>query len=376
MLASAATRPPASLDELLPPTLAARLERLDIHSRKVFSGKLQGERHSKRRGQSVEFDDYRTYVPGDDLRHIDWNVFARLDRYFIKLFLEEEDLALHLLIDASASMDAGSPNKLIFAQRLAMAIGYIGLVRNNRVRATVFGGRHLHRLGSLRGKQNTRKLGAFLLNAPFAGNANAINTQTTGNDPDSDTAAAAAAHNSAARPPGGGAGFTDALRAVSSERSGSGVVLLLSDMLIPEGYDAGLKYLAGNAKSWDVCCVQILSPGELDPASEPTITGANPDDSDDTDDKNNNPKQSRSRRHRRQQGIMGDLRLVDAESGAEAEITITPTVLDQYREAVRTYCDDLKHYCRRRNMGYVLAPSTTPVEPLVVDRMRRLGFVR
>jgi len=374
MLSSAATRPPASLDELLAPALAARLERLDIHSRKVFSGKLQGERHSKRRGQSVEFDDYRTYVPGDDLRHIDWNVFARLDRYFIKLFLEEEDLALHLLIDASASMDAGTPNKLLFAQRLAMAIGYIGLVRNNRVRATVFGGRQLQRLGSLRGKQNTRKLGAFLLNAPFA-NGTAGSAQSAAQD---------AAHTNAARPPGTGAGFTEALRAVSSERAGSGVILLLSDMLIPEGYNAGLKYLAGNAKSWDVCCIQILSPGELDPASEPVITGSATDDDDPDPNNSNDEKNSassntdskRATAKRRRKGIMGDLRLVDAESGAEAEITITPTVLDQYRDAVRTYCDELKHECRRRNMGYVLAPSSTPVEPLVVDRMRRMGFVR
>ncbi|MEN1706241.1 MAG: DUF58 domain-containing protein, partial [Planctomycetota bacterium] len=92
---------PSSLEDLLPADLIARLDRLDITSRKVLTGKLKGERRSKKRGESVEFADHRPYVVGDDLRHIDWNIFGRLDRLFLKLVLEEEDLSLHLVIDAS-----------------------------------------------------------------------------------------------------------------------------------------------------------------------------------------------------------------------------------------------------------------------------------
>src|SRR5262245_19447970 len=102
---------PKGLEDLLTPDLVARLGQLDITSRKVFSGKLKGERRSKRRGESVEFADHRPYVSGDDLRHIDWNIFARLDHLFLKLFLEEEDLSLHIVIDCSASHDCGEPNK-------------------------------------------------------------------------------------------------------------------------------------------------------------------------------------------------------------------------------------------------------------------------
>src|SRR5690606_9722395 len=130
VLASTSTRLPRSVDELISSHLCARLDRIDVLSRKVFAGKLQGERRSKRRGQSVEFADYRPYVAGDDLRRIDWNALARLDKFFIRIFLEEVDLSLHLVLDASASMDAGEPNKLIAAQRIAMALGYIGLVNN------------------------------------------------------------------------------------------------------------------------------------------------------------------------------------------------------------------------------------------------------
>ena len=101
--------PPESIDELLGPELSRALDRLDVLSRKVFAGKLPGERRSKRRGRSVEFDDYRAYVPGDDLRHIDWNVFARFDRFVIKLFKEDEDLAVRVLLDYYHQATLNSP---------------------------------------------------------------------------------------------------------------------------------------------------------------------------------------------------------------------------------------------------------------------------
>ena len=113
MLVGSSSDRPAKPEDLLDPRMLARLEKVDIRSTRMFPGKLQGERRSKKRGQSVEFDDYRNYVPGDDLRFIDWNVYARLDRLFIKLFLEEEDLCLHVVIDCSESHDCGNPNKFV-----------------------------------------------------------------------------------------------------------------------------------------------------------------------------------------------------------------------------------------------------------------------
>src|SRR6185369_8387572 len=98
-----------------------------------LAGKLKGERRSKRRGQSVEFADYRNYVVGDDLRFIDWNIYARLDRLFLKLFMEEEDLSLYVIVDVSKSCDFGDPNKAMYLKRVAAALGYIGLVNYNRV---------------------------------------------------------------------------------------------------------------------------------------------------------------------------------------------------------------------------------------------------
>src|ERR1700704_1435830 len=124
---------------LLSPQLLAQLERLELVSRKIFRGRMKGERRSKRKGQSVEFADFRNYVAGDDLRFIDWNTYARLDRLFLKLFLEEEDLHFYALIDASASMDFGSPTKLEYAKQLAAALSFIGLKRADRVKVETLG---------------------------------------------------------------------------------------------------------------------------------------------------------------------------------------------------------------------------------------------
>ena len=125
---------------LLSPELLARLERLELVSRKIFRGRLKGERRSRRKGQSVEFADFRNYVPGDDLRFMDWNLYARLDKLFLKLFLEEEDLHFFALIDASTSMDFGDPTKLHYAKHLAAALGFVGLVRADRVKIEALSG--------------------------------------------------------------------------------------------------------------------------------------------------------------------------------------------------------------------------------------------
>src|ERR1700682_2762414 len=123
--------PPAK--PLLDSLFLAQLEQLELVSRRIFLGVMKGERRSKKKGQSVEFADYRNYVKGDDLRFLDWNLYGRLDRLFIRLFQEEEDLHFYLLIDNSLSMDFGTPTKLHYAKQIAAALSFIGLVNMDRV---------------------------------------------------------------------------------------------------------------------------------------------------------------------------------------------------------------------------------------------------
>jgi hypothetical protein len=346
VLASANPRRPATLAELLPPDLAARLDGLDVLSRKVLAGKLQGERRSKRRGRSVEFDDYREYVPGDDLRHIDWNVFARLDRFFLKIFQEEEDLSLHLVLDCSASMSAGAPNKLLFAARLAVALGYVGLVRNNRVMMTLLGAPGgPARLEPIRGRRNVQRLGLFVLDNAFG---HASGTPDRPRQATNDSPQRA---------------FTAALRTVADGSGGGrGVVVLLSDLLIPPmgGYEDGLRLLAAAAArgitGLDVYCLQILSPGELDPALERRGGEDAPRDS--------------------AAAITGDLRLTDAETGKAAEVTVTAELLKQYRAAAERYVDTIATFCTARGLAHSLVRSDADVPTLVIDTLRRRGLLK
>src|SRR5438477_1576992 len=149
-------------DLFLDPGFMARLDQLDVMSRKMLAGKMKGERRSKRRGQSVEFADYRNYTVGDDLRFIDWNIYARLDKLFLKLFLEEEDLALYVLLDVSKSCDYGEPHKALYMKKVAAALGYIGLVNYNRVNLIAMGDGIVAETGALRGRKRVAQMLDFV----------------------------------------------------------------------------------------------------------------------------------------------------------------------------------------------------------------------
>ena len=101
------------------------LQGLRFLPRRRFSGSVRGERISKQKGISLEFADYREYSPGDDLRHLDWSILGRLDRATIRTYQDEDDLAVYILLDCSASMDFGQPLKFAMAQQCAAALGFI-----------------------------------------------------------------------------------------------------------------------------------------------------------------------------------------------------------------------------------------------------------
>src|ERR1700747_1202172 len=154
--------PQTATEPLLAPDFLARLEQLELVSRKIFLGRIKGERRSKRKGQSVEFADYRNYVVGDDLRFLDWNLYARLDKLFLRLFLEEEDLHFYLLIDNSLSMGFGSPTKLHYAKQVAAALGFIGLVNLDRVVIEAFNDRLTQTMPAARGRRSLWRMLDFL----------------------------------------------------------------------------------------------------------------------------------------------------------------------------------------------------------------------
>jgi uncharacterized protein (DUF58 family) len=221
--------PEAPTKPLLDADFLARLEQLELVSRKIFLGRMKGERRSKRKGQSVEFADYRNYVVGDDLRFLDWNLFARLDRLFIRLFMEEEDLHFYVLIDNSLSMDFGDPKKIHYAKQIAAALGFIGLVNMDRVVIEAFNDRLTQSMPAVRGRRSLWQMLRFLEKLE----------------------------------PVGPSDLRQSLRSFTIKCSGKGIVVLLSDLMDKGGYEEALRYLV--ARQLDIYVIQILSQEEVEP---------------------------------------------------------------------------------------------------------------
>ncbi len=312
---------PQSLADLLDPALMSRLSQLDVTSRKVFAGKMRGERKSKRRGESVEFAEHRPYTIGDDIRYIDWNIYGRLDRLFLKLFLADEDLSLGILIDTTASMDCGEPSKFHFAQQAAAAFAYIGLVNLNRVT--------LNAIGNIRAEENAAdgdELRAITPLRNLRGRRRLADVERW----------------MCALDPGGTGDFTDTARRIALSRTGRGVMLVISDFLYKDGYEQGLRYLSG--RGFDLVLIQVLSPQEVDPI------GTN--------------------------AVAGDLRFRDAEDGEKCEVTLAAPLMKRYKAGLTAYCDQLREFCSRRDITMMAVQSDLPIDTLLLDYMRNRGVLR
>ena len=224
------------MEALISPDLMKRLEQLQLLARRRSKSTAKGERRSGARGQSVEFADYRTYVPGDDLRRIDWNLFGRLERLFLKLYEEERELPVTIYLDSSESMSFGRVSKFDFARQVAAAVGYVALCGFDRVTVEPFplADDQAGLVGELRAVRGRRSAMRFF------DNLNRLKA-------------------------GGTADFNQALRLGAMKHRAQGVIVVLSDFLDPAGYEDGLKSLASRGS--EVHAVQILAQEELEPSS-------------------------------------------------------------------------------------------------------------
>jgi uncharacterized protein (DUF58 family) len=300
---------------LLTPELLRRLEQFQLLATRRAKSSARGERRSRARGQSVEFADYRDYVPGDDFRYLDWNLYGRLERLFLKLYEEERELPVRIFLDASESMTFGEPRKFDFARQVAAAVGYVALCGFDRVSVIPFpepapdsaserAGRLAElaargALRSVRGRRSALQLFASLSALTAGGSANL--------------------------------GLT--LRRGALETRQPGVAVVLSDFLDPAGYDSGLSALVG--RGFQVDLVQILAPEELSPVT------------------------------------FGDLRLVDSESGATQEVTFGRYRLKAYQQTVQNFIQRLREFSQARGINFFTASSNTALEELLLKQLRK-----
>src|SRR2546421_8550316 len=304
------------MNSLLTPELLRRLEQFQLLAARRAKSSAKGERRSRARGQSVEFADHRSYVAGDDFRYLDWNLYGRLDRLFLKLYEEERELPVRVFLDASESMTFGEPRKFDFARQVAAAIGYVALSGFDRVSVVPFPelsarsmeGREIGNIseqaarGALRSVRGKKSALQFFQN---------LSTLTAG----------------------GGADLNQALRRGALEARQAGVAVVLSDFLDPAGYEAGLTALVG--RGFHVDLVQILAPEELSPST------------------------------------FGDLRLVDSETGGIQEVTFGRYRMKAYQQTVQNFCQRLREFCQARGINFFTAGSDTDLQDLLLKQLRK-----
>lgn len=284
---------------LLSTELLEKLAKLTLSSRKRGSGVQLGGRKSIRRGRSLEFADHRPYVPGDDLRLLDWHLYGRLDSLWVKLFEEEEDRVVQCMLDCSSSM-AGE--KLDYARQVAAALAYVALGHGDRVAVAAISEELARYAPPRRGREASHAIFEAI---------EEVN-------------------------PGGKTDLGRGLAAYPRQR-GTGIALLFTDFLYPDGPEIALKRLV--ARGNEVHAFHVCSPADLRPE------------------------------------LSGDVVLVDAETGEEMIVTVDEEVLDRYEATVRAWAEEMERVCRSLGVGYSRLLTTVPVETVILTDLRRLGLV-
>ncbi len=223
--ASAASSP----DDLFDDEFQRKLDYLAMVSRRVFAGRMRAERRTKKSGSGVEFADHREYQPGDDFRYLDWNVFQKFDRLLVRLYEEEEDLAIYIIVDASGSMAFNDEKKLRYAKRVAAALAYVGLANLDRVSIVSTSDRVMSRMPETRGKARIFKVFRFLKELT----------------------------------PAGSTDLGDAMKTFVAQHKRRGLAVLVSDLYDPAGFEKGINVLRYN--KFDPFVVHVVDPSEAVP---------------------------------------------------------------------------------------------------------------
>jgi uncharacterized protein (DUF58 family) len=319
-----------SKNAYLDPEFLRKLERLKIAARRAFPGITRGERRSTRRGSSVEFADFRKYEVGDDFRHVDWNIYARLERLILKQFVEDEDVRIDILVDQSRSMHFGSPtSKFDCACRAAAALAFLGITSLDRVSISTFDSTLRTGMRAMRGHGQLLSLFRFLEElAEFNAESGKVISRR------SNTAGQTASEESGTS----GTRSTDAptnlsavLRAYQRYRSRAGVLFVISDFLDPKEFTKEMKLLA--RRGFDLNLIQVLATEEIDP------------------------------------DVGGDLLMVDSETGEAREVTASGRVVEAYRSMLNNFTSSLEGFCRSAGIGYTLITAATAFEDILLEKL-------
>ena len=294
----------AVIESFLDENFLKQLEKLKLITQKGMKGPYRGEHKSWKSGEGQEFLDYRNYQAGDDLRYVDWSVYGRFDKLFIKLFHAEENQTVHILMDISRSMQAGMPPKILSAQKVAAAVSYICLSNFDRVTMTAFADQIVDSKPPVRGKRKYAELLNFLhvLSPDNLTNVNACLTEYA---------------------------------AISKY---PGIVLVLSDLFDPKGYQEGLKALT--YRDFDVHLIQVLDHEELFWADT------------------------------------GTLILRDVETGEKKTTFVDQALAKRYRQTVEMFLSNIRGFCDNYGINHYVYDTNILFEEFLLDYLTKGAIFR
>jgi uncharacterized protein (DUF58 family) len=316
---------PAPEADLFDDQFQRKLDYLALVSRRMFSGRMRAERRTRKSGSGVEFADHRDYQPGDDFRSLDWNVYQRFEKLLVRLYEEEEDLAIYFILDTSASMafdarsesrgknvpsgggtnvPSGGGKKLDYAKKIVAALAYVGLANLDRVSIVTAGDRVVDRMPETRGTARIFKALRFLREVG----------------------------------PGGTTDLGDAMKMFVAQNKRRGLAVLVSDLYDPRGFERGINVLRYN--NFDPFVLHVVDRTESRPK------------------------------------LQGDVLLYDCETGDEREVTVTARVLDRFAAAYAQYLTDVERFCATHQVPYAVADVAIPFDELILRVLRRGGFLK
>jgi uncharacterized protein (DUF58 family) len=310
-------------NSLLDPIFLRKLELLRIQGRKAFPGTMRGERRSTRRGASVEFADFRKYEAGDDFRHVDWSIYARLERLMLRQFVEEEDVRIDILLDQSRSMHFGSPmTKFDFARRATAALAFLAVSSLDQVGVATFD--TAIRLQ----KRASRGRGHLMAVLNFLESLSADEKQSSKNDPTQEPENKV---EDVKIYPNQRTSLSGVLRNYQKTTTRPGILFVISDFLDEDDFRTEAKLLV--QRKFDVNLIQVLADEEVNPEAT------------------------------------GDLLMVDAESGDEREISANERVIAAYKKMLAQYTSSLESFCKANGLGYTFLQASASFEDLLLKNL-------
>ena len=275
-----------------------KLECLSLASRRIFQGQLLANRRARQLGSGIVFADHRNYHFGDDLRYLDWNVYARFGNELIRRFEEEKDLCVYFLLDCSKSMSAGNPNKFDYARQVTAALAYVALADLDRVCIIAFADKLYRTFPTIRGKQHVLNLIRFL-----------ESLETTGATTD----------------------LATSMNEFIQQKQHIGLVVVISDFFDPKGFRPGLDGL--RYRNYEPHLIQIHDKREAAPS------------------------------------LLGDLQLHDVETGTAQEVTISESMVRQYKQKFTAFLDEIRRYGVDNGLNCTITSTAVPFDEMVLQML-------